>query len=102
MKGDFEVGKLALVVGARTEHGRRYIGRVLTLAKHLPKGILVTHKGEIFLTQQSDAWIVEGSDILSPNGFAGICAFQTNHLLLLDDPDEEIKQEDKTKELEAS
>lgn len=102
MKGDYEVGKLVLVVGARTLHGRQYIGRVLTLAQFLPKRTLVPYGGDRFLSSETDAWIVEGNGIISPNGFSGVCAFQVNHLMLLDDPDEEVKEKDMTKELEES
>ncbi len=83
----FEPGKLALIIGARTESGRRFIGKVVTLEKFAPVGKLTIHRGMNCAPTRDDCWLVAG-DIESFRGHQGIALYAQKHLIPLEDPDQ--------------
>lgn len=88
MKG-LQAGKLALIVGAHTDYGRKHIGKVVTLHKFVPRGTSERYDKILFNSEQ-DAWIVLGDIyMLSTQNirYDGFSFYSVKHLIPLEDPD---------------
>ncbi len=83
----FEPGKLALIIGARTENGRRFIGKTVTLEMFAPYGVVTEFKGYKFAPTNEHCWVVSG-DIVSMIGVEGMSMYAQRHLMPLEDPDQ--------------
>ena len=93
MKG-FAPGKLAIVIGARTEHGRQYIGKTVTLEMFIPKRERIEYRGKSLFSIY-DCWVVSG-DITSHLGYTGWALYANNHLMPIEgDNDQFVKEQDK-------
>lgn len=82
-----EQGVLCLIIGARTEVGRKQIGKTVTLVKHLSENERGEHMGSLFRCHSGyqDYWIVVG-DVTSMRGAKGVSAFAQKHLLPIKNP----------------
>ncbi len=98
MNIEHKPGVLCLIIGARTEHGRKHIGKTVTLVKHLSENEFGEHLGERFrcATGYGDYWIVVG-DVQSLNGRPGVAAIAQSHLMPIKDPDQDFVEDHKYK-----
>lgn len=82
-------GKMALIVGAHTDYGRKHIGKVVTLHEFVPSGCFKSY-GKATFRSERPGWIVLGEIyMISPEGarYDGYSFYDSKHLIPLEDPD---------------
>ncbi len=91
MNIEHKPGVLCVIVGARTEGGRKHIGKTVTLVKHLHEREVGRHLGATFMGVfgYQNYWIVVG-DIESPSGDKGVAAYAQCHLMPIKDPGQDF------------
>ncbi|QFP93900.1 hypothetical protein [Pectobacterium phage Wc4-1] len=102
MKGQFEAGKLAMIIGAIREERRHEVGRIVKLICLSDKKETFSESGVFWTNSNGErAWVVSGN-VTSSQGRQGVTFKSEKHLMLIEPPDDEEGVKEDEEELSTT
>ncbi|AZV02083.1 hypothetical protein Arno162_43 [Pectobacterium phage Arno162] len=94
MKGQFESGKLAMIISSINESRQNEVGKIVTLISRSDKVERFCSNGLWWNNINGNlAWVVSG-DVVASHGAKGFTFKAEKHLMLIEPPDE-VKEDEK-------
>lgn len=97
MNIEHKPGVLCVIIGAKTDHGRKQIGKVVTLVKYMYFDERYRFAdGHVARLIGKEAWLVAG-DVSCVEGQKGYAFYTQQHLMPIKDPDQDFVEDQKYK-----